>query len=576
MYNTIIVKLFFFILVTQNIFSQEKYPQDYFISPLYTPLKLSGTFGELRSDHFHSGIDIKTEEVEGFKVYAIANGYVSRIKITSGGYGKALYITHPNGYVSVYAHLQKYNNSINEYVTNEQYNRESFTLDLYPEKDFLIVKKGEIIAFAGNTGRSGGPHLHFEIRNEATQKPINPLLFGFEVKDKIKPKINLLKVYPASPDALINHKNKASEFFTKWNGSYYTLNNNDTILVSGKVYFGVNTYDPFNKGKNKNGVYSIELLVDSNVIYAHDLEIFSFAETRYLNSLIDYKEYKLKKRMVQKSFIQPNNHLSIYKIAINRGIIDFNDNNVHKVTYFISDLAGNVSTLLFYVKSLMPVEKTISNTEQKEKTGKLLSYTTNNIFRTDDLIFEVPGKAIYDTLYFDYKVLPALNNSFSKVHQLHYDFVPLQTWCILLIKPDTLPAELQDKALIAKIDNNNEFTSVGGEWEDGYIKTRIREFGEYCILTDTTPPEIIPLNISNNKNIAKQNTIRIKITDELSGINSYRGTLNGKWILMEYDEKNDLLIYTFDERFQKGENIFELTVTDNNNNVNCYTIKLFY
>jgi len=575
MYNSL-VKLFFFILVTQNIFSQEKYPQDYFISPLDTTLNLSGTFGELRSDHFHSGIDIKTEEVEGFKVYAIADGYVSRIKITPGGYGKAIYISHPNGYISVYAHLQKYNNSINEYVINEQYKRELYTLDLYPEKDFLIVKKGEVIAFAGNTGRSGGPHLHFEIRDEATQKPINPLLFGFEVKDKIKPKINLLKVYPTSPDALINHKNKASEFFTKWNGSYYVLHNNDTILISGKVYFGVNTYDPFNKGKNKNGVYSIELLVDSNLIYAHDLEIFSFAETRYLNSLIDYKEYKLKKRMVQKSFIQPNNHLSIYKTAINRGIIDFDDNNVHQVTYFISDMAGNVSTLLFYVKSSIPVEKITIDTEQKGKTGKWFSYTINNIFKTDDLIFEVPGKAIYDTLYFDYKVLPGLNNSFSKVYQLHYDYVPLHTWCNLLIKSDTLPAELQDKALIVKIDNDNEFTSVGGEWEDGYIKTRIRKFGEYCILTDTTPPEIIPFNISNNKNIAKQNTIRIKITDELSGINSYRGTLNDKWILMEYDEKNDLLIYKFDELLNKGENIFILEVIDNKDNFAKYKAKLFY
>jgi murein DD-endopeptidase MepM/ murein hydrolase activator NlpD len=574
--HKIIAKIFLLFIISLQLTAQNYIPQNYFIPPVDITLYLSGTFAELRSDHFHSGMDIRTGEVEGLNIYAIADGYISRIKVTPGGYGKALYITHPNGFVSVYGHLQRYNPTLNEYVIKQQYLRESYQVDLFPKKDQFMVKQGEVVAISGNTGRSGGPHLHFEIRDEATQKPLNPLLFGFKVTDNTPPVINLVKIYPASINSTINHKSNPAEYFTVHKGHEYSLNNTDTITIGGSAYFGINTYDPFNNGNNKNGVYSIRLFVDSALVYKHTANKFSFDETRYINSFIDYKDFKQKKRRIQKSYIQPNNHLSIYNHEINKGVIEFIEDKVSHIRYVVSDIAGNETSLSFYV-----LGKNIENNQSIEKKpeaiqGELFTYTHKNYFKTDDLVFEVPGRALYDTIQFIYQVSASPENAYSSLHHLHVDYVPLHTWCNLSIWPDLLPINLQDKALIAKVIEDGEFESAGGEWVDGFIKTRIREFGNYCIVIDTVPPEIKPLNIKYQKNLTNQKTIKIKISDELSGIKTYNGMLNDNWILMEYDIKNELLIYRFDKNLEQGSNIFKLTVTDEKRNQSNYQAELIF
>ena len=568
-----LLKLVFLILVTQVLHAQKNYPTNDFIPPIDIPLKLAGTFGELRSNHFHSGIDIKTGEKTGLNVYAIGDGYVSRIKVQAGGYGKALYITHPNGYVSVYAHLNKYNDKINEFVTLEQYLRKSFEVDLYLEPGKLEVKQGEILAFTGNSGHSAGPHLHFEIRDEASQKPVNPLLFGYSISDRIKPDINMLRVYPATPDDQINGKNKPADFYPVSANGMYLLAKIDTLYVAGSAYFGINTIDQFNNGLNKNGVYSIRVIIDGKETYSHELETFSFDETRYVNSLIDYKEYKLHQRRIQKTFIQPNNRLSIYENVVNKGIYYFPANTTSEITIEVADANGNISTLRFWVKGKSPVDKikTISNANKT-----LFGDKKTNTFKTQNLVLEVPGDALYDTLYFEYKQLKSIPKTYSGLHQLHYDFVPLHTTCNLAIWPDSLPLSLQDKALIAKVEENNEFIAAGGEWIDGFIKTGIREFGIYTIIIDTIPPSISPVNIRSDKSLIAQTSIMMTIRDELSGIASYNGYLNNQWILMEYDEKNDLLTYFFDKYLKDGENDFRLEVTDWKNNRAIYKQTLTY
>ena len=167
----IIIPFLFFISVSM---AQNSYPQDYFQSPLEIPLILSGTFAELRSNHFHSGLDIKTQQQSGLKVMAAASGFVSRIKVSHFGYGKALYITHPNGYTTVYAHLQNFNPEIDAYIKHRQYKNESYEIELFPKAGELLVNNGDIVAYSGNTGGSGGPHLHFEIRNKQ-EHPMNPM-----------------------------------------------------------------------------------------------------------------------------------------------------------------------------------------------------------------------------------------------------------------------------------------------------------------------------------------------------------------------------------------------------------------
>jgi len=568
-------KLIFLILVSKIAFSQSKYPQNYFIPPMEIPMALSGTFGELRADHFHSGIDLRTNEVEGHKIYAIADGWVSRIKVASGGYGNAIYITHNNGYTSVYGHLQNFNENIKNFVRQNQYRLESFEVDLYLKETDFKVTQGEVIGLSGNTGRSGGPHLHFEIRDE-NQRPINPLLFGYIVSDHTPPKINTLKSYPVNQKYSNSKDDVSKVYYTQKKGIGYVLASADTIFVNDFTYFGINTYDPFNNGLNKNGVYSIRLIFDSVPVYEHLMEVFSFAETRYINSLIDYREYKTNKRRIQKSYIDPNNHLSVYQLANNRGVLDFSDGKAHKVVYEVSDVAGNKSSLTFWAKAINNKSRENEFEKSSFTSGEVFSYVSSNFYQTEDLILQVPGAALYDSIYFDYRIKPAEEGMISDIHQLHYDYVPLHKWCGLSIQPKSFSPGLEDKYLIAKTEEEGEFDPAGGTWENGFVSAQIREFGDYCILIDTIPPDIKPLNVSENKNLQNQQSIRIKITDELSGIESYRGTINGKWILMEYDAKNDLLIYNFDDHLLKGQNTFELKVNDDRKNTAKLKLNLNY
>ena len=570
MKSTLLIQLVLFFLVTGFGYSQSKYPDDAFISPLDISLKLSGTFGELRSNHFHSGIDIKTNEQTGLNVYAVADGYVSRIKIQSGGYGKALYITHPNGFVSVYGHLSKYNDEINKWVKQNQYSKQSYEVDLYPEPGKFAVKQGDIVAYSGNSGRSGGPHLHFELRSAADQKPVNPLLFGYPVYDKTAPTINLFKIYPFGIYSEVNGNDEAVDFYPSLTNGKYVFKNDKTVEAAGQVYFGINTVDLFNGGMNRNGVYEIEVLVDSKPFYKHKLETFSFDETRYINSLIDYKEYKTKNRQVQKTFVEPNNKLSIYQGVENSGILKVMSGRNYLVEVRVYDAVGNFSTLEFTIKGTEIKENQKSRLENKKQ---VFSYKGNNNFKNEWINLEIPGIALYDTLHFNYRVLPKTLNRYSAIHQIGNPYTPLHTWCSLMIRGDSVPKRLQDKAIIAEVTDDG-IESAGGTWTNGFVSTKIRNFGKFCIVVDTIAPVITALNIKNQKSVASQKSIKLKIEDELSGISNYKPTLNGAWILMEYDVKNDLLTYYFDEHLLKGKNEFKLEVWDAKNNYSVYEATL--
>jgi hypothetical protein len=555
--------------------AQKSYPKEYFRPPVDFRMLLSGTFGELRTNHFHSGIDIKTAGAEGKPVYAIADGYVSRIKVSAFGFGKALYITHLNGYVSVYAHLSRYNDPVASAVFQEHYRQESFEIEMFPAKDEFPVKKGDVVAYSGNSGSSAGPHLHFEIRDEGSQKPINPLLFGYDVKDTRKPRIAAVKIYPADENARIDGLNKAVKSSVEIFSGQYRLNSSRPFEVNGNISFGIQVYDQLDDSDNKNGPFSVRLLIDSSEVFHAMLESFSFDETRYVNSFIDYEEFIRSGARFQKTRIDPGNNLGIYLKASNRGIFTFTDTLLHTISYEVKDAAGNLSALSFLVKSTnvktsLPSTKTLSAKEVQKADFR---YDTENRFSNSSVILEAPRGAFYDSFEFRYDSVKRLPGTWSALHRIHNKYVPVHDYITLGIRAgDDLPKGLRDKALIVRVsEDGKDFTSEGGEWEkDGFVRTRIREFGRYCITVDTVPPVISPVSPETFSDLSGKKSVKFTISDNLSGIKSYRGTLNGKWVLLDYDAKNRLLVYRFDDRIGAGENKFELKVTDGRQNQSVY------
>lgn len=551
-----------------SIFAQN-YPQDYFRSPLDIPLYLSGNFGELRSNHFHAGIDIKTQGVEGMKIYAVADGYVSRIKVSPYGYGNAIYVTHPNGYTSVYGHLQKYSDKIAKVVKAAQYREEKFAVQLFPAPYSIQVEKGEIIAYSGNTGGSGGPHLHFEIRDTKSEHPINPLFFGFEVKDNRPPDIDAITIFPLNDSSLINGSNNKKRFTARGSNGNFSLTTPYPISLHGLFGFGIESVDRMSGTHNKYGLHNIKLKHNEEVIFEQQIDEFAFYEGRYINAHIDYETYAQRRRRVQRSFVLPGNNLRIYKTLKNDGKVLLNDGKTHQMEYILSDLFNNQSTLAFEVEA----QKTQAEQEMDELTNKKVRYfpyNQRNTFIQDDLLVDLPKGVLYDDIYFQYRKDDKHPKTISPIYWIHDYHTPLHSYTTVSIKKSGLSAEEKSKALIVSTTNGQSFYAEGGSWKGDNISVRTRSFGGYAISIDSIPPQIIPINIYPGAKMSGRWSISIKIKDENSGIDSYRAEVDGKWILMEYDYKKDMLYYFFDEKVPSGKHDFQLTVVDNVGNKSIY------
>lgn len=552
-----------FLMFYYPAFSQLPYPQDYFRPPLDLSPQASGSFGELRSNHFHSGTDYRTNQREGYPVYAVADGYVSRIRVQIGGGGNALYIDHPNGYTSVYMHLQRYNGDILNLVKAKQYSDQTFAVDFFPERELIKVKKGQIIAYSGNTGGSTGPHLHFELRDTKSEETINPQLFGLAIPDKVPPIISGFTVFRLG-DAPFSELSPREHLQVKGSNGNYALNNTNPIAINGNTGFGIISVDPNSASANKNGIYSMELLLDNQIIFKSQFSSFYFHHSRAINSYIDYPTYILRGQRIQKSFVEPGNPLTIYKELINQGLINIKDNQVHSLLYRVRDMNGNTSTLNFNVKYDPSLQ-----IDQSLKTGTILfPYDKDNEFKTLDLKVTIPHQSLYSDLNFTYSVSPQSKNSYSPIHSIHNRMIPLHKGYSLSMKPDNLPKNLYDKALI--VDNRGR--SHGGQYSDGYVHAKMNEFGTFYIGVDTIPPVIQPLNISENKVMTAIPRINFKISDNLSGIQSFNAYLNEQWVLMEYDAKSASLWHTFDKDLPKGKYRLKLIVKDWKENEKVYRV----
>lgn len=557
------------------------YPQNYFRSPVGIPIALSGGFAEMRSNHFHSGIDIKTNGKIGYRIYAAADGWVSRIAVSPTGFGHALYIAHPNGYTTVYAHLDSFKEPVASYVRRQQYAQQSFRVNLYPERNQFRVSKGDVIALSGNSGSSGGPHLHFEIRDSATQEPINPWLFGFDIQDTQPPRIFRVKLYAAEPSSVvhINHRSKNRPSVATFrdpvtvevapSNGRYVLQDVRSIEAQGRVGFSIQTHDYHNPSQNRLGAYIISLSANGQTLYRSEMERFSFDETRYLNAHIDYAVRQNQRRWFQRSHLLPGNRLRFYETE-QGGFLSVTDGETYALEYDIEDVAGNISQLRF---SLAGTSGLAYPPNTVENMVAAIRHGHPEIVEQPGLRAEFPANIFYEDVPLTYDVKSPRADSYSERHVLHSSDTPIHRNYTLSIRPEGLPANLRDKALIARENDRGRASAVGGSYENGMITAKTRSFGTFFVTTDTEAPRITPVNITNNKDMRRNSAIRIKIADDLSGIQSYAGYINDQWVLFAYDAKNALLEYTFDDYTSSGWNDLRLVVRDNKGNRNTYTAR---
>lgn len=471
--TTLIPSLFFLIFFVaikadaQQIFSKNSYPLTDFRQPLdIVPPALAGSFGELRSNHFHSGTDFRTNQRTGYPIYAVADGYISRMRVQNSGFGLALYINHPNGFTSVYGHLSRFSPKIAQLVKVSQYKNKSYETDEFPSSDLIPVRKGDVIAYSGNTGSSGGPHLHFELRDTKTEATVNPQLLGIQIPDNIPPVISSMYVYRLNGKPF--NELTPKQYFQIVGGSgKYNLNKVTTINLNGEVGFGISATDRHNGNSGLNGVYSIELFLDGKAVFTSALERFSFDNSKAINSHIDYPALLNLKRSIQKSFVDPGNPLQIYSNLVNSGRISFTDGKLHEMKYIITDAKGNKSILLFNVQA---DSKAVINTPSPI-SGISYSYANVNEFNNALVKVILPKGTLYNDLNFVYKTLPKpQGNAFSAVHQIHNNLTPLHIGFELWIKVDSTLTKYQNKALIV----NTNRASQGGYFENGYVKATPR------------------------------------------------------------------------------------------------------
>ncbi|WP_207532916.1 M23 family metallopeptidase [Desertivirga arenae] len=551
---------------TQEVNGPKAYPTD-FRPPLDLKPSIAGSFGEIRANHFHSGLDFRTNQREGYPVYAVADGYVSRLRVQVGGFGNAVYIAHPNGYTSVYAHLQRFNERIGLQVKDFQYRKQSFDVDFPLMPIEIPVKKGDIIAWSGNTGSSGGPHLHFELRDSQTEETINPQLFGLEVPDNVPPQITGLYLYQLNGQPFSPSTPRKAYSVSGSNGDYRL--SQGTVSINGESGFGIVTFDQQVAGGNKNGVYSTELFLDEKLIFSSILEKFAFSNSRAVNSHTDYSFHLSQGATVQKSFVEPGNPLSIYKDVVNRGLITLSDEDTHNLKYVIKDVKGNTSLLQFQVKN----NPQLVVNSRPTAGVKEFQYNTVNEYSTEDFKITIPKGVLYSDLNFNYS-RTAKSGYWSNFHTAHTRLVPLHENITVAIKPTKeVSAHLKSKLLI--VNANGGYAGGSFDEKDGFVKGYPRTFGTFYVSMDTVAPVIRPVNISDGKDLTGTERIVLKVSDNMSGVRSVSGYIDGKWVLMEYDLKTSTIWHKFDSLTPAGKHLFELRVSDMQQNIRFYSATFY-
>jgi len=541
-----------------QIFPVKNYPRGYFSWPVAAKKALVANFGELRPNHYHMGLDCRTEQVENKLVLAAADGYIAKVKIEPFGFGRCIYVNHPNGLTTLYAHLNDFNPVLEKYITQQQYNLESWKVFLDIPAGLFPVKKGEFIAYSGNTGGSQGPHVHFEIRDTKTDKVLNPLLFDFPITDNIPPDILRLAVY----DRCISTFEQSPRFYPlkKINGVYTTTS---TVILAktDRVSFAITAYDRYTGSTNKNGIYQAVLYDNNQPVTGFQLDSISYDETRYMNAHVDYKLRSTGGSWVQHLSRLPGYQQGVYKDISGDGVIDIEDGLVHSIKIEVKDAAGNSSLLKFDLQQSSGTQKEAEADPAALYQQKEFHPGFVNVFENSKISFYLPENALYDSIRFKYnEIIPAAGNA---IFQLHNGHVPVQCMFPVKIKnantthPDKMVmhrswADKNDyaKAVLVKIGNENS-----------WYEASFRAFGNFQLIEDITPPTVTPVGIREGMNAAKLNRIAFVVKDNTKELMNFNAYLDGKWIRFSND-KGSAFIYKFDEHCPPGAHELKISVED--------------